>query len=143
MRSKPWWTLIGAALGLGTAALLAVLAIGAWLHRPADSAPVPYISLATDKSLGINADLSHLDARQREAALAAMEAGGFRWLRQRFPWEAIEPEPGVYDWAVWDQIVEDARRHNLKVDCCAGRLSSVGEGVGRRRQSARSARGNP
>jgi putative inorganic carbon (HCO3(-)) transporter len=115
MRSKPRWALLGAALGLGTAALLAILAVLAWRHEPAASKPGPYIPLAVDKSLGINADLIRLDAQQRENALAAMEAGGFGWLRQRFPWDAIEPQPGVYDWALSDQIVEDVKRHNLQL----------------------------
>jgi O-antigen ligase len=69
--------------------------------------------LAVDKSLGINADLSRYSAAAREQALASMERAGFRWLRQRFPWDTIEPQPGVYDWAVWDGIVQDAIRHNM------------------------------
>jgi len=106
--------LIGAVLGLGIAGLLAVAAFWAWSRFPTDE-PLPYVPLATDKSLGINADLSRMDAAQREEALAAMETAGFRWLRQRFPWDAIEPERGVYDWARWDEFVEGVGRHNLRL----------------------------
>ena len=75
----------------------------------------PTISLAAEKSLGINSDLSRYDATAREETLSAMEAAGFLWLRQRFPWDAIESQPGVYDWTVWDEIVQDACRHNIAV----------------------------
>ena len=75
----------------------------------------PSISLAAEKSLGINADLSRYDAASRQETLSAMEEAGFRWLRQRFPWDAIEPQPGVYDWAIWDEIVEDAHRRGIRI----------------------------
>jgi len=75
----------------------------------------PSMPLAAEKSLGINADLSRYDAASREETLSAMEEAGFRWIRQRFPWDAIEPQPGVYDWAVWDEIVEDAHRRGTPI----------------------------
>jgi O-antigen ligase len=34
-----------------------------------------------------------------------MEAVGVQWLRQRFPWDLIEPEKGVFDWSDWDGLV--------------------------------------
>jgi O-antigen ligase len=95
-------------------------ALWAWMRWAApqpgvdDSSPT-YAPLAGDKSLGVNADLSNYDDARREQALAAMQAAGFRWLRQRFPWDAIEPEPGAYDWTVWDEVVQGAARHNLEL----------------------------
>ena len=83
-------------------------------HAVSDGVP-PTITLAAEKPLGVNADLSGCDAVVREKTLSAMEAAGLLWLRQRFPWDAIEPQPGVYDWAVWDEIVKDANRHNVTV----------------------------
>jgi O-antigen ligase len=74
-----------------------------------------YMPLAADKSLGVNIDLSLLDGEERALALDTMEAAGFRWLRQRFPWEAIEPARGSYDWAAWDRIVQDVSRHKIEL----------------------------
>jgi len=102
-------------LGVGLAALLAGGAAAAWLRLPPVEGPMPFLPLAADKSLGVNADLSRYDAAGREQALMAMEAAGFRWLRQRFPWDVIEPQPGAYDWTAWDLLVEDVARHNLKL----------------------------
>lgn len=75
----------------------------------------PWIPLAADKSLGVNTDLSRLDASAREEALTAMEAVGFRWLRQRFTWNTIEPVRGEYQWSIWDEIVQDVARHNIQL----------------------------
>ncbi len=98
-----------------------VLAVSAWLvygqlsadRSGAAYGPSPQVPLAVDKTLGVNADLSRLDAGMREEALAAMEGAGFRWLRQRFSWDAIESEQGTFNWEAWDGIVEAASRHNL------------------------------
>jgi O-antigen ligase len=100
------------ALGAGALWVLARNATpepGVWRGVPTN------VPLASDKSLGINADLSTFDAAQRENALALIQAAGFHWLRQRFPWDAIEPQPGVFDWMAWDEIAAGANRHNLEL----------------------------
>ena len=109
-----------ALLGFGLAGLLAFAALVALARSRAAAAGVTYgvpapVRLAADKGLGVNADLSHLDPASRERALAEMEEAGVRWLRTRFPWDAIEPERGVFDWGLWDAIVEAATRHNLRL----------------------------
>lgn len=71
--------------------------------------------LIAEKAFGVNADLSRYDRAAREEILAGMEKSGFRWLRQRFPWDAIEPQPGVYDWAIWDEVIKDAKRHDVSI----------------------------
>jgi O-antigen ligase len=111
---RTWRTFVLVLLGLGLATLLAADAAVACLRGTSAAAKPPSVPLAVDKSLGINADLSQLEAGEREQALAAMEAAGFHWIRQRFPWDAIEQEQGVYDWAAWDAIVSDVTRHNLR-----------------------------
>jgi O-antigen ligase len=109
-----WYSL--ALLGLG---LAAVLAVGAFLTWPkgqtAAHGELPFIAMAVDKSLGINTDLSRLDAAEREVVLAQIEEAGLRWLRQPFSWDAIEPAPGEFDWAIWDEIVSDVARHGLQL----------------------------
>jgi O-antigen ligase len=115
---RTWRPLFLALVGLG---LAIALAVGAWLAYERLSAngsgaahgPLLQIPFAVDKTLGINTDLSRLDSGAREEALMSMEAAGFHWLRQRFSWDAIEPEQGTFDWKVWDNIVEEAARHNL------------------------------
>ncbi|MEJ2735340.1 MAG: beta-galactosidase [Anaerolineae bacterium] len=54
-------------------------------------------------------------ASERQQALTAMQDAGFRWLRQRFSWQVIESERGVYDWTIWDEIVGDLADHGLQL----------------------------
>lgn len=116
MNARTWRILTLTLLGLGMAALLAVGALLAWWQwRDSEPTAQPYVPLAVDKLLGTNVDLSRFNAAGREGALAEMEVAGLRWVRQRFPWDAIEPEPGTFDWALWNEIVEDVSRHNLKL----------------------------
>ncbi len=116
MSDRAWRPLVPGLIGLGLVVLLATGAIWARCWRlAARPGELPNVPLATDKVLGINADLSDLDSPGRQEALGAMEAAGFRWLRHRFPWDAIEPARGRYDWAVWDEIVEEAKRHRLRL----------------------------
>jgi len=104
-------------LALSLSALFAAGAMLSWLGSAGTRSDesLAFAALASDKTLGMNADLSGLDPADMEQSLAAMESAGFRWLRQRFAWDAIEISPGVYDWGAWDAIVEGAARHNLEL----------------------------
>ena len=114
MNRKGWRTLGFALLGLVLVVLLAAMAVVFWQRSgPARQGELTYVPLAVDKSLGINSDLSRLGGDERRDALDDMEAAGFKWLRQRFPWDAIEAEQGVYDWAPWDELVDSITQHNL------------------------------
>ncbi|MGD8398169.1 MAG: beta-galactosidase, partial [Anaerolineae bacterium] len=101
-----------AAAGLVLAVVLGMAALVAWSSAGA-AGDLPWIPLAADKTLGVNADLVALDPVGQEAALAAMEAAGLRWLRVRFAWDASEPAPGVHDWTAWDAVVDGAMQHDL------------------------------
>ncbi len=107
-----------AALGIGLALLLACGSLLSWVllspSRGSAFLGVPdNVPQATDKSLGINTDLRLLDETSRAEVLAALQAAGFQWLRQRFDWDAIEPESGNFRWEVWDEVVEAADRHSI------------------------------
>lgn len=56
--------------------------------------------------LGVNAELTQYAPEDLAQQLAWMDAANITWIRQIFPWDGIEPEAGLYDWAVWDAIVE-------------------------------------
>jgi hypothetical protein len=62
---------------------------------------------------GINVELAQYDPDALDAVLSDVASLGFYWLRQRFPWREMEPQPGVYDWARWDALVDAAQRHGL------------------------------
>jgi O-antigen ligase len=82
---------------------------GVWYGTP------PNIPQAAVYPLGVNVSLEQYDGEQLEQALDMVQAGGFRWVRQTFPWAEIEPEPGQYDWSRWDLVVDAAREHELSM----------------------------
>jgi beta-glucosidase len=52
--------------------------------------------------------------------LAEVAALGVRVWRYGMPWRLTEPEPGVYDWTLWDRALAACDRHGLTpvVDLC-------------------------
>ncbi|HSN73581.1 MAG TPA: O-antigen ligase family protein [Anaerolineae bacterium] len=90
----------------------------AWAQRTAAATVAgrpPAMPAHPDPALGVNVALEHTDALQRAETLDAIAAAGFGWVRQRFPWDQIEPSPGVYDWALWDEIVATAAARGLEL----------------------------
>ncbi|MBN1875524.1 MAG: O-antigen ligase family protein [Anaerolineae bacterium] len=61
----------------------------------------------------VNAALEQYDAVQLSWALDMMAEGGFAWVRQRFSWAEIEPEPGVFRWEPWDMLVAESAARDL------------------------------
>lgn len=68
-----------------------------------DLAPPAAVHLT--RNLGVNIALEKASAQERSAALDAIAAAGFGWVRQRFPWDQIEPEQGAFAWESWDELV--------------------------------------
>jgi hypothetical protein len=60
----------------------------------------------------------HLERQDDD--LAAVAALGVRLWRYGMPWRRSEPEPGVYDWTLWDHAFAACDRHGLTpvVDLC-------------------------
>ncbi|HEY89058.1 MAG TPA: O-antigen ligase family protein [Thermoflexia bacterium] len=65
--------------------------------------------------LCVNAALEQYDAASLTWALDTISAGGFTWVRQRFPWAEIEPAPGEYQWERWDRIVAGAVKRGVQL----------------------------
>jgi hypothetical protein len=74
-------------------------------HRFADA-------LRPDSPFGINTALRP-DAPDLEPRLRAMQDAGMKWGRQDFNWPRIETEPGKYDWAPYDRLVDRCRAHGI------------------------------
>lgn len=60
----------------------------------------------------------HLDRMDDD--LAAVAGLGVRVWRYGMPWRLTEPEPGTYDWTLWDRALEACDRHGLTpvIDLC-------------------------
>jgi beta-glucosidase/6-phospho-beta-glucosidase/beta-galactosidase len=65
--------------------------------------------------LAASAHLQHQDAD-----LAAVRDPGVRLWRYGMPWRLVEPQPGQYDWRLWDRALEACDRHGLVpiIDLC-------------------------
>ena len=75
---------------------------------------LPPLSLPGDGLYGVNVSLEQYPSDQElRRALSLVQAGGFHWLRQHFPWAEIEPLPGEYDWARWDRLIAKVKRQGL------------------------------
>ncbi len=66
----------------------------------------PPVAFSAVPRLGLNVALEDYDERTLNATLKPMLGGELRWVRQTFPWAAIEPEPGRFEWDRWDALVE-------------------------------------
>jgi O-antigen ligase len=86
-----------------------------WLHRGIGYGTPREVPLAAVYPYGVNVALEQYDAIALEQALTRVEEAGFGWVRQVFPWDAIEPQPGVYRWTRWDRIVEAVARRDLRL----------------------------
>lgn len=58
---------------------------------------------------GINA---HLPS---SVLLDRVAAAGIAWIRVDFNWWMMEPQRGVYDWAITDAVIDDARARGINI----------------------------
>jgi O-antigen ligase len=66
---------------------------------------------ASVSPLCVNIALSETPPAMLAPTLDLIADAGFGWVRQTFPWAAIEPQPGEYDWAPWDALVQAIADH--------------------------------
>lgn len=108
--------LLGAAvLCFGGAALLYGVTVFLTLPPPAFQArrTVPNTDV---NPYGANFFLEReVEAWKRERTVQMARDAGIGFARQEFIWAEIEPEPGVFNWTKYDEIVELLRRNNLQV----------------------------
>ncbi|MCJ7667206.1 MAG: beta-galactosidase, partial [Anaerolineae bacterium] len=118
-RSQPLFILAGIIFYLVCLAFLGWLGLKVivshrYLHQGVVYGEPPDIPLASVYPLGVNVSLEQYEREEDlRFALELARKGGFRWIRQHFPWAQIEPEPGAYSWEKWDRIVALAQEYGL------------------------------
>jgi hypothetical protein len=86
------------------------------LHRGVESgAERPVVRHATGRDLATNVDLTRFAPEQVPQVAAALQANGFRYVRQSFAWADIEPAPGQFAWERYDAIVGELSRRGIAV----------------------------
>ncbi|MCB9437184.1 MAG: O-antigen ligase family protein [Anaerolineales bacterium] len=101
------------AFGLGCLLLVAAFLIVARTRAQEDEATRGWTLASEQQGLpyrvplaGINADLTLYPADEIGPQLDKMSALGFVWVRQTLSWADVEPSAGMYDWSIYDPIVE-------------------------------------
>jgi hypothetical protein len=94
--------------------ILAAVSIGAIAAAPAEAAKrkVPFGFFGTVLQPGIVARVSDAALEQQ---MTLMARSGVESVRATISWAEVEPQPGVYDWAVTDRVVGSAARHRLEL----------------------------
>jgi len=116
--NKGWRSILGIilpAVGLLVIALLAFMVHSKQGDVSQGYGLPPDAPQAAVNPFGVNVALEQYDEAELKKALALIEAGGFHWVRQTFPWADIEPQPGLYDWTAWDRIVAAVQEHDLNL----------------------------
>ena len=65
--------------------------------------------------LGVHASLRLLQGGDLRTAIADVRAAGVRHVREDLSWDEVEPERGVFDWARYDELFEEAASAGLVV----------------------------
>ncbi|NLV75027.1 MAG: hypothetical protein GXY52_10175 [Chloroflexi bacterium] len=77
-------------------------------REPLSKLTVPRYGLNT-ALLGSPSELSAADMLDTTVTL------GVRVIRQRIAWDVIEPNPGTYDWSVYDSVLAECAAHDLQL----------------------------
>lgn len=56
-----------------------------------------------------------VEAWKRERTVRMAREANIGWARQEFIWAEIEPEPGIYNWSKYDEIVTLFEQYNIQV----------------------------
>lgn len=68
------------------------------------------------RPFGANFFLDHeVETWKKEQTVEMAAEAGLGWAKQHFPWSDIEPSPGVYSWAKYDQMVDLYRSQGIQV----------------------------
>ncbi len=99
-------------LGLGATAAL----MDNYLHRGVESgAEQPYVVQPTGKELATNVDLRLFPDAEIDSVAHELNQSGFRYVRQEFSWQQLEPTQGNFQWAAYDSIVQTLTRNGVQV----------------------------
>ncbi|MGQ9676405.1 MAG: O-antigen ligase family protein [Chloroflexota bacterium] len=76
---------------------------------------LPPVLMANEIPYGVNVDFASRDEAAVRESLELLAEGGFRWLRQPFHWQDVEPGRGVLNWGAWDKIIDLYHAHGFRV----------------------------
>ena len=63
---------------------------------------------AAESPYGVCAHLNRMPPEEMKQELAGIARTGIGFVRTDLDWSQVEPEPGKWDFACWDALVEEA-----------------------------------
>jgi polysaccharide biosynthesis protein PslG len=99
-------------------ALVSLAILATWVSACAPPIPKPSGTLADAKVYPIGANFfleREVDEWKLDRTARLARDAGIRWAKQQFPWEDIERQQGVYNWAKYDRIVSVFEQYKLDI----------------------------
>ncbi len=94
---------------------LVCLLCGLWLVTAPPSPVAPLAVAPRAVAVGINADLAAATDAGLAEVLDRLQQGGLSVIRQRFAWDQLEPNPGDFQWAAMDRVMDAAAARGIEV----------------------------
>lgn len=95
---------------------MGALTADTYMHRGVEQGDQePFVFQPTGDGLATNADLRVFIGGDLPDVADALATGGFRYVRQPVSWEDVETEQGTYDWSIYDQIVNELSRREIRL----------------------------
>ncbi len=76
----------------------------------AASSPSPYAG-----RIGVNTHLVWVSQAESQPVFDQIRRGGVEWVREEFPWSAVEPQRGVFSWSSTDAMMTAAAHTGVNV----------------------------
>src|SRR5437868_14407234 len=77
--------------------------------------PAPSTAARNGWGYGFQVQLWHYDTVARSNVIGDVSQSGFNWLTEQIEWDAVELDPGNYDWSQLDNIVGDSSAAGLNI----------------------------
>lgn len=101
---------------LFVAVVIAYPFASAWLYQRHLAAVAQATKAWPHYGIAAGGSLPDMSPGQRETYMSGLEALGAGWVRFDFDWSKIQPDSqDSYDWSTYDNIVQSATAHHLKV----------------------------
>ena len=71
-------------------------------------------------AIGLSASLRYLQGDDLVSEISDLRAAGVRYSREDMDWDAIEPEPGRFNWSRWDGLVRASAQQGLRLIAIPG-----------------------
>lgn len=103
-------------LAIGGALAVGGLTADTYMHRGVEQGDQEeFVFQPTGDGLATNADLRVFVGGDLPEVAEALAASGFRHVRQPVSWSDVESEQGVHDWSVYDQVVNELSRREIRL----------------------------